>query len=64
MAKQGKCERCRVRWVWKKERLLRLVPCPTCTGPLKSTTHLLGWLTFYLEGAREALPRKESGCTR
>ena len=39
MAKQGKCEKCKIRWVWDVEVALKKLQCP-CGQPLKATTHL------------------------
>ena len=53
MAKQGKCESCQIRWVWKKERKLvsrgyltdvEDVKCPTCGQDLEKTNGRLDWL--------------------
>ena len=46
MAKQGKCENCRIRWYWAKEgfvRKLSNIVCPECHGELKPTTTYLKW---------------------
>jgi predicted amidophosphoribosyltransferase len=43
MAKQGKCESCKTRFVWAKETLLHKCHCPKCGRPLQQTSHLLKW---------------------
>ena len=41
---QGKCGRCKVRWVWQGARTQRQgVRCPCCGGPIEQTTHFLQW---------------------
>jgi len=39
MAKQGKCEECKIRWLWDREIKLDQVCCPNCESPLKQTWH-------------------------
>lgn len=44
--RQGKCTKCRVRWVWPDKRTeprVREAHCPECGTKLKATTHLLNW---------------------
>lgn len=38
MAKQGKCNRCKVRFVWNRELLLGLAYCVMCGQRLEGTT--------------------------
>ena len=41
---QGKCEKCRVRYVWPRGRMkVSKAYCPLCGDKLKATTHVLGW---------------------
>lgn len=40
---QGKCERCRVRYVWQGRPLLRAARCPQCKRLLMQTTKFLKW---------------------
>jgi len=38
MARQGKCERCKVRYVWEKETPLKTMKCQKCGESLKPTS--------------------------
>ena len=37
--KQGKCERCELRYTWRGKPLLRQALCPKCKHPLARTSH-------------------------
>ena len=39
--RQGKCRRCRVRWVWTKTMPLKRAYCPDCGSKLEQTTHMM-----------------------
>lgn len=41
MAKQGKCDNCKIAYRWKKEIKLSFFRCPECKGPLSATLHYL-----------------------
>jgi DNA-directed RNA polymerase subunit RPC12/RpoP len=42
--KQGKCIKCKVRYIWEREIPSKLIlTCPTCRYRLQATTHLLKW---------------------
>lgn len=43
MAKQAKCTKCKVRYVWKREHPLGRSFCVKCGERLKGTTHILAW---------------------
>lgn len=47
---QGKCERCRVRWVWDGTPPLHRATCPSCGTRLQRTTHALTWPARYARG--------------
>lgn len=48
--RQGKCTRCRVRWVWHGAPAPRLAVCPACWRKLQRTTHLLTWPVRWARG--------------
>ena len=46
MARQGKCKRCRIRWIWKENKWpFEEIKCPKCDGRLMKTNYRSGWLT-------------------
>lgn len=45
MARQGKCEFCKIRIVWDKDKPLKKCFCPFCGKPLKQTSYQLSWKT-------------------
>lgn len=40
---QGKCKKCKTRWIWDREVPLRRAICWRCSGPLQATSRDLKW---------------------
>jgi len=49
MARQAKCPKCRVRYTWYKEILLKNTFCPKCETKLLQTSSELEWPTIVEE---------------
>ncbi len=61
MITQGKCPRCRVRWLWRGRPRLRDARCPTCGTALARTSEALRWPVRWAEtGGRPAELRTPS----
>lgn len=61
MAQQGKCMKCKVRWVWKKNVKISLARCPVCGLNLRTTNWHLKWPAKTIRGCHiiETITREE-----
>lgn len=63
MAKQGKCDHCKIRFVWDVERHLPMMTCPECGRPLGRTSEAskLPIKILTLRKRRKAKPQGKPG---